>query len=142
MSLERALRFAEIQEGDRLPEFRLRLDRETYLAYNRLAKEINPLHFDRAYAIRLGFREIVVAGVYTFSFIPKMVEDWVGDAGSVRHIEIHYRNPIYLGDTIVQKAVVRKKRAEPDQQWIECEVTVEDEQGHPLTLATVTIKFF
>lgn len=137
-----AVRFEDIREGDRLPELRRPMDRETYLAYNRLVKEINPLHFDLAYARRLGFREIVVAGVYTFSFIPKMVEDWMGDAGCIRRIEIHYRNPIYLGNTIVQQARVRKKRAEGDKQWIECEVEVADEQGHPLTGATVTVEFF
>ena len=137
-----ALRFEDIQEGERLPELRRQMDRETYLAYNRLTKEINPLHFDQAYAQRLGFREIVVAGVYTFSFIPKMVEDWLGDAGFIRRIEIHYRNPIYLGGTIVQKALVRKKRVEPDQKWIECEVTVEDEEGNLLTSAAVTVEFY
>jgi len=142
MGFDNRLRFEDIQEGDRLPEARLRMDRETYLAYNRLVQEINPLHFDQAYARRLGFREIVVAGVYTFSFIPKMVEDWVGDSGAVGRIDIQYRNPIYLGNTIVQKAHVRKKSADPDKKWMECEVAVEDEEGNPLTRAVVTVEFF
>jgi acyl dehydratase len=141
MGFDTGAGFEEIREGDRLPEYSVRMDRNTYFEYNRLINNINPLHSDQDYARRLGFKDIVVAGVYTFSFIPKMIEGWLEGPFMIRGIEIRYRNPIYIGETIVQKAHVRKKVSEGKKKYIECKFVVEDEGGNELTCASVTVDF-
>lgn len=135
-----SLDFEKVREGDLLAERRIRMDRGTYFAYNKLVTEINPLHFDADYSRRLGFRDIVVAGVYTFSFIPKMVEDWAGEAGRISGIEIKYIAPVYIDETIVQKGRVTGKTVEGAKR-LECEVVVEDSAGATLTEAVVTVEF-
>jgi len=137
----KGLGFEKIREGAMLPEYRIRMDRETYFAYNRLVNEINPLHFDKDYAVKLGFRDIVVAGVYTFSFIPKMIEDWAGESGRICGIDIKYEHPIYVEETIVHKAYVKEKTSRHNRNYVACEVSVEDSQGNRVTSAVVTIEF-
>ena len=82
--------FENINRGDVIPLYKVKMDRKTYFEYNKLVNEINPLHFDENYAKALGFKGIVVAGVYTFSFIPRMIADWIGRPGSIRNMEIRY----------------------------------------------------
>jgi acyl dehydratase len=141
MGFNKGLGFEEIQEGDRLPEYRVQIDRETYFAYNKLINEINPLHFDKDYANKLGFRDIVVAGVYTFSFIPKMIEDWIGESGKICGIDIKYQNPIYIKETIIQDAHVKEKVKEDHKKYIKCEVSVHDMEGKELSSAVVIVDF-
>ncbi len=133
--------FEEIKEGDRLPTERIGMDREEYFSYNRLVKEINPLHFTKKYAEKLGFKDIVVAGVYTFSFIPRMIESWAGEAGRISGIDIRYENPVYIEETIVQKAHVKRKVAQEGEKYVLCEVSVEDGEGNLLSVAEVTVDF-
>jgi len=141
MNAKGEVNFELIQQGDLLPELQIKMERETYFAYNRLIKNMNPLHSDKSYANRLGYRDIVVAGVYTFSFIPKMIEDWAGAAAKVSGIEIKYGDPIYLGETITQQARVTKKSSAGGKKLIECEVLVRDHAGALLTSAIVVVDF-
>jgi len=134
-------RFDAIREGERIPELRVTMDRETYFSYNKLFHEINPLHFDLAYAQRLGFPDIVVAGVYTFSFIPRMLEAWAGPAGRIGTMDIRYQRPILIEAVVVHGAWVRKKIVEAGRRRVECEVKVTDEAGEVYTTAIVTMNF-
>jgi acyl dehydratase len=133
--------FDDIREGDHFPEYPIRMDRETYFEYNELVKNINPLHSNEEYAQKLGFRDIVVAGVYTFSFIPRMIEEWLSSPVRFKKIEIRYQSPVYPDAVIVHKARVIKKVERDGQRLIECEVTVEDEDGERLTVAAATLEF-
>lgn len=129
--------FETISSGDALPEARIVMEPDTYFAYNRLVNEINPLHFDKQYAQSLGYKDIVVAGVYTFSFIPQMVETWVGGADNIRTVNVRFHNPVYIGETIILNARVTGKRRMEDGNMVDVEVTANDSAGALLISATV-----
>jgi len=133
--------YDEIAVGDELPRWELKIGEDVYSGYNKLVGEINPLHFDRKFARKLGFRDIVVAGVYTYSFIPKMVEEHVGDNGRIRKISIKYHAPVYINETIVQEASVIRKKEDEAGKSIEIEVNVSDTTGKKLTGAVVSVVF-
>ncbi len=141
MSHGEVLGFEEIKEGDELPVYHVKMDRENYMEYNRLVNEINPIHFDVEHARKLGFRDIVVAGVFTFSFVPKMIEEWLGKQGSIEAVEITYHNPVYIEDVVAHKAYVRKKSVKDNKPCVELAVSVEDSEGNVLTSAAVTAGF-
>jgi len=44
MNLEKNL-ISNLKIGDSIPNYSVIIDKKTYLQYNRLIKEINPLHF-------------------------------------------------------------------------------------------------
>ena len=141
MSSGKVLGFEEIKEGDELPVCQVKMDRENYMEYNRLVNEINPIHFDVEHARKLGFRDIVIAGVFTFSFIPRMIEEWLGKQGTIEAVEITYHNPVYIEDVISHKAHVRKKSVKDNKPCVELEVSVDDNEGNVLTSAIVTACF-
>ncbi|MFB0560356.1 MAG: MaoC family dehydratase [Candidatus Lokiarchaeia archaeon] len=133
MKSEERIRFEDIHEGDEIPTLRVKMDKETYLNYSKMVNEINPLHFDEDYAKSLGFRTIVVAGVYTYSFLPKMLTDWLKNPECVKNIEIRYISPIYIEDEIVNKGVVKRKYLQNGEKIVECEVWVENQEGEKVT---------
>nr|MDO8080495.1 MaoC/PaaZ C-terminal domain-containing protein [Candidatus Freyarchaeota archaeon] len=130
---EEKVRFENIHKGDEVPPLRVRMDKKTYLNYSKLINEINPLHFDENYAKSLGFRTIVVAGVYTYSFLPKMFTDWLKDPCCVKSLEIRYKSPIYVEDEIVNRGVVKQKYRKKGEKTVECEVWVENQEGKKVT---------
>ena len=140
MKRQNRVDFEALAPGDALPEAQIVMDRQTYSDYNRLINEINPLHFDAAYARKLGYKDIVVAGVYTFSFIPQMIEAWAGKPGCISSIAVRYKSPVYIGETIVQTARIAKKTEANDFKLVEIEVEVKDNAGELLTAATVGVE--
>ncbi len=133
------INFENINEGDIIPAFTVKMDRTTYFKYNKLVNEINPLHFDEKYAKSLGFRDIVVAGVYTFSFIPKIITDWIGEPGRIKNIEIKYIKPAYIEDEVTYKGVVKSKRLVENRKVVECEVYSENTEGTRLLEANISV---
>ncbi len=140
MDLSSKVSFENIKKGDRIPSYKVKMDRKTYFEYNKLVSEINPLHFDKKYAQQLGFKNIVVAGVYTFSFIPKMITEWIGEPGSIRSIEIKYNKPIYIEDIITYYGTVKKKYVKDNKKYIDCNISIENVEGTKSISAMATIK--
>jgi len=130
--------FKDIKKGDKLPPLTVKMDRERYLEYNELVSEINPLHFNRDYARSLGFKDIVVAGVYTYSFAPKMIDAWIGEPGRIANLEIKYIQPAYIEDEVTYRGVVKSKRTVEDLEVVECEVYSENSEGTRLLEASIT----
>ncbi|MGQ9722883.1 MAG: MaoC family dehydratase [Candidatus Jordarchaeum sp.] len=133
MKSKEKIEYRDIQEGDEIPSLRVKMDKEAYLLYSKMVREINPLHFDEEYAKSLGFRTIVVAGVYTYSFITKMFTDWLKDPECIKSLEIRYISPIYIEDEIVNKGVVKRKYIQNGEKIIECDIWVENQDGAKVT---------
>lgn len=132
--------FENIKEGDRIPVYEVKIDRDTYFEYNRLVNEINPLHFDKSYAQGLGYKDIVVAGVYTFSFVPKVITEWIGEPGKIQSIEIKYNEPVYIEDVVTYAGIVKRKYIKDNQKFIDCEISVENMEGTKLISALAAIQ--
>lgn len=132
--------FDAIREGDSIPPIKVKMDRKTYFEYNKLVHEINPLHFIQDYARRLGFKDIVVAGVYTFSFIPRLIAEWIGAPGALRKMEVKFIKPMYIEDEVTYGGVVKKKYVSDEGNFVECEISVENADGEKLIEAFPTVK--
>ena len=59
--------------------------------------------------------------------------------GSRLHLEIV--RPVKPGDTLVLSGRVTSKREEQDRGVVECEVTIENQEGEIVTLAEATVSF-
>ena len=140
MDLNSKVSFENIKKGDRIPSYEVKMGRKTYFEYNKLVNEINPLHFDEKYAQQLGFKNIVVAGVYTFSFITRMIAEWIGEPGSIQSIEIKYNKPIYIDDVVTYSGTASKKYIKDNKKYIDCEISIENVEGAKLINATATIR--
>ena len=133
--------FKELKVGDKIPEYPITIEKEKYFAYNELVNEINPLHFDEVYARSIGFRDPIVAGVYTFSFIPGIIEKWIEKPGVCRKIELRFIKPIYINDKILLKGTIVNKHEDEWANFIDCKVLVINEEGLTVIEASVQVEF-
>lgn len=113
----------------------IKMDRNLYSQYNHLISELNPLHLYKAYARYLGYQNIVVAGIYTFSFLPQTIEKLIdAGTGKITNINVVYKNPIYINTTIVQTMIKKKQE---NKNYIEYEILVHDMDKNLLTQAMI-----
>lgn len=119
----------QVKKGDTLPKYQETIDEKKYRKYNRLIREINPIHFNEAYAQKLGYQTIVIAGNYLFTFIPKWLADWVGQVRVIKHIDIKFDTPVYPNDTIIHTGEVTDIKEDGAKKRIICRYVIHKKSG-------------
>ena len=133
--------FDEIREQGEIPPLKIDFTSARNRAYCDFVNEINPLHFDQEYARALGYRDIVVAGIFTGSLFPKLVTDWLGGQAFVERMEVKFESPAYVNDTVTYRGKVGKKAVEEGAKRLECRVWSENAAGKRLASATLVLRF-
>lgn len=139
--MDEVISFEKIREDAEIPPLEVDFSPERNGDYCRFVNEINPLHFDAEYARSLGYRDIVIAGVFTASFFPKLVTDWLRDQVCIERIQVRFKAPAYLNETVTYRGRVVSKKTEENARKIECELWSEDARGARLAVATVVARF-
>lgn len=130
----------ELEIGQEIAPFSITIGWNTYKKYNKLVHEINPLHFNETYAQQLGYKTIVVAGVFTASFFLRPILNLNKDPLSIIKYHIHYHDPVYIGDTITQRARITKKYEKSGRWFLEFDVWVENQDKNQIISGTVTTR--
>jgi len=113
-----AIAFDEIREQAEIPSLEIDFSVARNKDYCELVNEINPLHFDQEYARALGYKDIVVAGIFTASLFPKLITDWLGG-----------------------QAVIEKMEMKAGAKRLECDVWSENAAAERLASATILLRF-
>ena len=70
------------------------------------------IHTD-GYARQFGFESALVPGVTLMGYISEMLTDHFGESWMERgKINVRFRRPVYDGETVVAKAILKDRRAE------------------------------
>lgn len=131
--------FDKIQVGEKLPTYTITIDWNMYRQYNKMINEINPLHFDEKYAQKIGFKTIVVAGVFTYSFFLRPLLNWTKDPNSIKKIKIRYHKPVYINETITQGGSIIKKYRKDGLNYVECELWAENSTKERITTGSAIL---
>ncbi|NHI91027.1 MAG: hypothetical protein EAX96_00905 [Candidatus Lokiarchaeota archaeon] len=132
--------FEELKIGQRIPELGIKIIPEKNKQYCRIVKEINPLHYNLKYAQSLGYKDIVIAGVFTYSFFTKTITDWIGENGKIKELEICFQNPAYENDTLIHKGILIDKKIINNKKFIKVEIQSENQDGEHLATAKFIIE--
>lgn len=133
--------FEEIREQAEIPSLEIDFSPDRNKYYCELVNEINPLHFDQEYARALGYKDIVVAGIFTASLFPKLITDWLGGQAVIEKMEVKFGSPAYLNDTVTYRGRVGKKIFEGGAKRVECDVWSENAASERLASATILFRF-
>jgi len=136
-----ATAFDEIREQAEIPSLEIDFSAERNKDYCELVNEINPLHFDLEYARALGYKDIVVAGIFTASLFPKLITDWLGGQAVIEKMEVKFGSPAYLNDTVTYRGRVGKKVTKAGAKRLECDVWSENAAAERLASATILLRF-
>jgi len=115
-----------LKEGQNIPPLIIKVERKTYKKYNRLIKEINPMHLSKIYVQKLGYDDVLVAGNFLYSYIPKWIIDWIGaeNVETIKNVNVKFENPVYPDDEIIINGKIVKIEKDNNLKTIDCEFNV------------------
>ncbi|MBI4640875.1 MAG: MaoC family dehydratase [Candidatus Tectomicrobia bacterium] len=83
---------------------------------------------DEEVAKREGLGSTIIPGNMTMGFVSQMLTDWV-TLGELRSLEVTYKGMVRPGDTLTCKGIVVETRSENGENFLECDVFVENQKG-------------
>ena len=111
---------------------------EMVRVYAEITGDHNPLHFDREFASRTRFKELIAQGGITTGLLHALVAMDMPGPGSVFVTQSwRFTKPVYIGDTIRATATVKSiRRGRPK---FDIEFVVENQRGERVLDGEATV---
>jgi acyl dehydratase len=90
--------------------------------------DLNPLHFDAAFAQSVGFPAVFSQGMHQAALLATFLTDWLG-AETVRRFQVRFCKQVWLGDTLTCSGVVVAVRRERGARLLSLDLTVTRQTG-------------
>jgi acyl dehydratase len=87
-------RLEELNVGDVVGSRAIPFDRAALVRYAGASGDFNPIHWDEAFAQRVGLPTVIVHGMLTMGSVVAVVEDWAGDPGAVVEYQTRFTRPV------------------------------------------------
>lgn len=121
-------RFSDLSVGQSV-SFSVTISEQMMDSFLNLSGDENPLHCDLDFAITQGYKDRVVYGLLTTSFISKLVGVLLpGKYCLLQGIELKYTNPVYIGDILVVKGRVDELHESVQRMTLKVEIINQDEK--------------
>jgi len=127
-----AVRFDDVQVGDRVPALAKVVKREEVKAYADASGDQNPLHQDDNFARSVGFPGIIAHGMFTMAHLVTCLTDWLGDPAALASIDVQFRAVVYMDEEIVANGEITS--LDPDTKRARLNVWVELDRAGQRTL--------
>ena len=101
--------------------------------------DLNPIHYDRDFALSRGLPGVVVHGQLAGCFLGQMVTDWIGEGGSLKTLSLTYRGMNFPGETLTCRGTVTRKYVEDGQHFITLNIWAENPRGEKTVSGTAVV---
>ncbi len=137
------VRFEDLAVGDEIPSLSRVVTREDVKRYADASGDQNPLHQNDDFARAVGFPGIIAHGMYTMGHLARCLTDWLGDPALLRRLNVQFRAPVFMQETIVAGGRVRALEPGTGTALLDVWVTVEREGAteHPIKRGEAEIVF-
>jgi acyl dehydratase len=122
-----SVRFDDLVPGQDLPPFARTVTREDVKAYADASGDQNPLHQDDEVARAAGFPRVIAHGMFTMGVLASWLVDWLGDPAALLRMQVHFRAPVFVDETIECGGRVRS--LDPEARTAVLDVWVRVERG-------------
>ena len=122
------LRYDDVREGDRAPEFSHQLSRTDLVRYAGASGDFNPMHHDEVKAKEAGLPSVFGHGMFSMGLLGRAITDWVG-IGNLRNFKVRFTKQTWPGETLTSKIAVTGKRKDDDDNLVDLDVELANESG-------------
>jgi len=133
----------EVEGGQEIPALAKHPNTVQLVLWAGASGDLNPIHYDKDFAIANNLPGQIVHGRLTFAFLSQMVTDWIGVEGTLKKLGVSFRGmhgPItYAGEDLISKGKVSKKYIKDGEHYAELEIHAENPRGEVTTLGSATV---
>ena len=113
-----------------------------FAEWNRFAAvndEFVPIHMDDDEGRRAGYPGAIAMGRLQWSYIHRVLRDWLPDGGRIVSVALQLRGPTFRGVPFQVCARVTGVRAEAHERRLDVDVWIEDADGKVLAPGRATV---
>ncbi len=93
-------RFSDMKLGLK-EEFQVTVTEEMQKSFSAISGDLNPLHIDKDFARKSGYKDVVVYGMLTASFYSTLVGMYIpGKYGLFQECKVSFNKPVCINDTL------------------------------------------
>ena len=113
----------EIHIGDQAYQEVL-ITKEHVETFGQITNDVNPVHFDEAYAASTMFQKRIAHGMYVGSLFSKVFGLELPGEGTIYVGQtLKFKRPVYFGDVITATVTVKDKNIERNRVYFDCVAT-------------------
>ena len=131
----------DVKEGTELPDLVKQPTTQQLVKYAGASGDYYQIHYDINYAKANGLPGIIIHGALKNAFLGQLMTDFIGLEGSLKKLSVQYRAMDEPGTPVYAKGTIKKKYTKDDENFLECDIWLEDHQGNKTTpgYAVVTL---
>ena len=133
------LLFEQIDVGSEIPSLKQKVDLTQLIRYSAATWNFFLLHLEKEFAQKQGFKDANIHAPFYGAFLARMMTQWIGDPGRLRRLGYRVTVMGFPGDTLVAKGKVIKKYQERGENFIDCDIWVENQDGVKVAPASATV---
>lgn len=132
---------ASLEAGAPLPTLIKCPTTRDLVRYAGASKDYSEIHYDDAFARRVGLRGVIVHGALKAAYLGQLITDWIGDLGRLTRLECQHRGMNRPGEVLSCRGKVTRVHERDGTRVAECEIWIEDSQGERSAPGLATVEF-
>ena len=137
--MAKELFYEDVEVGTEIPPLVKKPTTQQLVKWAGASGDFWEAHYDKDYALGVGFPGVVVHGKLRTAFLMQMIEDWIGVNGTLRKISVQQRGMDVPGDTLTCTGVVKNKYVKDGEHCVECDIWTENQKGERTVPGTATV---
>ena len=122
--------YEDVQVGREIPhEVKEILTTRSIMKWAAAVKDFYEIHYDKDFARAAGMPSVIAHGPYKLALLARMLQEWVGEEGRLHRISCTHKASNFPGETLVCKGKIASKYVKDGQNFIECDIWVENQDG-------------
>lgn len=101
--------------------------------------DFDPIHYDQAFARGQRLPDMIVNGRLKLALLSQMITIFMGPQGRLRKISARHQSMDIVGQPLTLKGVVTRKYQEQEENFVECEIWVENPAGERTSCGSATV---
>ena len=137
--MTKELFYEDVEAGTEIPPLVKRPTTQQLVKWAGASGDFYQIHYDKAYALGNGLPDVLVHGTMKSAWLGQLLNDWLGESGTIKKYSCSHRGMDVPGGTITCKGKVVKKYIDSDQHYVECEIWVENSNGERTAPGTALV---
>jgi len=131
--------YEDVEQGDLLPVLVKHPTPRHLVMWAGASGDFYEIHYDKDFARSLALPGIVVHGMLCISFLAQLVNDWMGEYGTLKKLRTSNRGMLFPNEDISCQGQVTGKYIEGSEHYVECEVWAENNVGDKCVVGTALV---
>ena len=131
--------YKNVSIGDEMPSLVKHPTPRQLVQWAGATGEFCEMHYNDAFAKEKGFPGIIVHGMLTASFLCQMVNDWMGEEGTIKKLSISNRAMLFPDNDIVCRGQVEDKYEMDGEHFVKCNIWAENPQQDKAVVGPIIV---